>query len=324
MGFDVMCIGQFCIDVIIGGADLEHFATTKDEGTSCDEVLLSVGGDAANEAIGIAHMGKNVGVISEVQDDMGGRFIVEYIKGNGVNTDNVKMLPPGPVPTTPNLVFVGSDAQRKFLGMFGAFAAPDDRKFEFDESALDGLKVLSFATIGGYPMAGDEGAEFVIRAARRAKASGAIICADIGAFMWNPDPKVYKEMFSQIDYIFPNEDEAFKITRKTTVEDAAEVFLEAGVGNAVIKTGADGCYIKTQSGISMHVPTYLGIKAIDTTGAGDNFAAGFITALVEGQDLEGCAKMGNAAASIAVSVYGANSGVKSREQVQSVIERYVL
>jgi sugar/nucleoside kinase (ribokinase family) len=322
MNLDVVCIGQFCIDVIVGGADLAHFAKTADEGTACEMVLLSVGGDAANEAIGIARMGKNVGVVAEVQDDIGGRFIIDYIKASGVNVDNVRLTAPGPVPTTPNLVFVEPSAQRRFLGMRGAFGAPENHAFELDERVLDGLKVLSFATIGGYPMAGDSGAELVVRAAKRAKMSGAVICADIGSFGWRPDPKKYRAMYSELDYIFPNEGEAYKITGKASVEEAADVFLEAGVGAAVIKTGAKGCYIKTKEGKTLRAPAYLDVKAIDTTGAGDNFAAGFITALVEGQDIEGCAKMGNAAASIAVSVYGANSGVKSRAQVQGLIDKH--
>lgn len=323
MAFDVLCIGQFCIDVIIGGADLETFAKSKSEGTSCECVLLSVGGDSANEALGIAHMGKNAGVVGEVQDDIGGRFILNYLQNGGVNVDNVAIIEPGNIPTTPNLVFVEPDAQRKFLGMFGAFSEPDNHKFAFDESQVEKTKVVSFATIGGYPMAGDEGVAFVKRIAARASNAGAITCADLGAFMWNPDPRKYAEMYACLDYIFPNDSEAMKITGASTVEEAADIFIEAGVRKAaVIKVGKDGVYIKAQDGQTLRVPTYLDFQAIDTTGAGDNFAAGFIVGLVEGQDLLGCARMGNAAASMAVIQYGANSGVKSRAQIQDVIDHH--
>jgi len=196
--------------------------------------------------------------------------------------------------------------------------ARESRKFTFDESVVENTRVLSFATIGGYPMQGDEGAAFVTRTARRAKNAGALICADIGSWKWRPEPCKYREMYAALDYIFPNKDEALTITGAATVEEAADIFMDAGVGTAVIKVGADGCYIKQQNGRVVRSPAVCSGKCIDTTGAGDNFAAGFISALLDGMELEECARFANATAGIACSVYGANYGVRSKEQVLGV------
>ena len=73
---------------------------------------------------------------------------------------------------------------------------------------------------------------------------------------------------------------------------------------------------------SVIVPAISGIKAIDTIGAGDNFAAGFITALLDGKELINCAQFANAAASIAVQNPGATTGVLNKEQVEKAFEYY--
>ncbi len=79
----------------------------------------------------------------------------------------------------------------------------------------------------------------------------------------------------------------------------------------MIKTGKDGCFIK-RGDMTMKVPAVAGITAIDTIGAGDNFASGFIAALLEGKNLRECARFANATAAISVLSIGATTGVKQK------------
>lgn len=90
----------------------------------------------------------------------------------------------------------------------------------------------------------------------------------------------------------------------------------------VIKTGKKGCYIKSQDGSVLEVPAMKGITAIDTIGAGDNFASGFITAILEGKSLKECAEFANVTASISVQSIGATTGVQRREQVDERLKEY--
>ncbi|HAI4663818.1 TPA: sugar kinase, partial [Escherichia coli] len=89
----------------------------------------------------------------------------------------------------------------------------------------------------------------------------------------------------------------------------------------VIKTGKDGCFIK-RGDMTMKVPAVAGITAIDTIGAGDNFASGFIAALLEGKNLRECARFANATAAISVLSIGATTGVKNRKLVEQLLEEY--
>ncbi|EIW8810529.1 TPA: sugar kinase, partial [Klebsiella pneumoniae] len=89
----------------------------------------------------------------------------------------------------------------------------------------------------------------------------------------------------------------------------------------VIKTGKRGCFIK-RADMKMEVPAVSGITAIDTIGAGDNFASGFISALLEGKPLRECALFANATAAISVLSVGATTGVKNRKLVEQLLDEY--
>ena len=93
-----------------------------------------------------------------------------------------------------------------------------------------------------------------------------------------------------------------------------QMLVDAGVKTAVVKIGKDGCLVGTKDGIT-HVYAVPGITCVDTTGAGDTFAAGFIAGLIEGRSIRDCARFGCAAASCSVEQVGATDGVRSLEQV---------
>ena len=89
---------------------------------------------------------------------------------------------------------------------------------------------------------------------------------------------------------------------------AAEALLEAGVKNVIIKCGSKGCYVCNHE-IKMYIPAVPNVNCIDTTGAGDSFAAGFIYGLSEGYSLEKCAEYANECGAKAVSVIGASEWI---------------
>ena len=124
-----------------------------------------------------------------------------------------------------------------------------------------------------------------------------------------------------MDYLFPNFEEAKLLTGKETLDDIADSFLNCGVKTVVIKTGKRGCFIKRVD-MKIEVPAVSGITAIDTIGAGDNFASGFISALLEGKTLRECALFANATAAISVLSVGATTGVKNRKLVEQLLDEY--
>lgn len=320
MNLDVLCIGQVGLDMIIGGVDLDDFAATDREFSQAEGVFISTGGDSANESAVLVRLGIKAGIVAEVKDDVVGRLVKDILTDKGVDVSRLVVSERDTVDSVPNLVFVQKDASRKFLGM--ATERHRLKQIPFDESDVEKVKVISLASMGYEPFVGEEGIEYIVRLTKRAKAAGTIVCADVMATAFPVDPRKYPQIYENIDYLFPNDYEAMELTGTKTVEEAADVFLATGLGCVIIKTGKKGCYVKTKDGKSFNVPTYNELKAIDTTGAGDNFAAGFICGLVEDQTLEECCKIGHATASISVTSYGTTTGVKSREQVAEVMKKY--
>lgn len=321
MNLDVLCVGQAGLDAIIGGADLHDFAETDREATRVTGgIFISTGGDAANEAAVLVKLGWKAGIVAEVYDDVVGRLVKDILFDKGVDISFLTVSERGAVDSVPNLVFVMPDASRKFLGMSMEREGRID--LPFDEGILKNIKVLSLASMGGAPLVGEDGIKYIRRITKTAKEAGAFVCADVLATEWRVDPRVHPEMFEYIDFLFPNDYEALSLTGAQTIEEAADAFLLAGVGTVIVKTGKEGCFVKTKDGECFTVPTYTELKAIDTTGAGDNFAAGFISGLCEGKDLYDCCKFGHATASVSVTAYTTTAGVQSREQIEDVMRKY--
>ena len=126
------------------------------------------------------------------------------------------------------------------------------------------------------------------------------------------------ELLSLLDFIFPNYEEAKKITKQSTLDDISKAFLKYGVRNVVIKTGKNGCYIQNATE-KLEVPAYKNAKLLDTTGAGDNFAAGFIYGLYMDLPIRECAAYANAAAAVSIQYVGAG-GLKNLEEVENMMK----
>ena len=120
-----------------------------------------------------------------------------------------------------------------------------------------------------------------------------------------------------MDYITPNEDEAKYYTKKETPEEMADVFLSYGVPNVIIKLGGKGCFFKN-AGTSCFLPA-LSVHAVDATGAGDHFIAGFASEILRGNTPEGALRFANACGAVCASSMGALTGLKNREQVMSLL-----
>ena len=102
--------------------------------------------------------------------------------------------------------------------------------------------------------------------------------------------------------------------------EMVDAFLDAGVGHVVVKVGRRGCLFRSREE-SFCVAPHL-VDPVDTTGAGDNFCAGFVCGLVEGHDHRECCRFANAAASICIQHDGASTGITSRAQLQEVLDSY--
>ena len=124
-----------------------------------------------------------------------------------------------------------------------------------------------------------------------------------------------KGLLPYVDYLLANEAEVAMLTGCDDVNKNLEFLLGAGAKCVVIKCGSKGCLIGTPETVT-DIPAYPVEQVVDTTGAGDCFAAGFLWGLTQGMSLEECGYMACAVASCAVECVGATEGITTVEEIK--------
>lgn len=292
---EIMIIGAAIVDVLVRPASEEVFHTGS---YPAEDIRMSPGADALNEATVLAHMGKKVLLATVIGDDQAGSYLLEHCRRKGI------LLIDGCVreelATGINVVLVEKDGRRSFLtNARGSLRklCPGDIPLPFSES----VRIVCFASIFVFPQIGAKELEYIFA---QAKKQNKIVCADMTKCKNKETLKEMAPAFAYIDYLLPNEEEAMLFTGEKTAFLAAEALLKTGVGNVVVKRGKAGCLVMNKEE-AYTVPAKEGMVCIDTTGAGDSFAAGFIFALSEGRSLRECAEYGNECGARAVASIGA-------------------
>lgn len=292
---DILIIGASIVDVLARPVSEEVFKTGS---SPMEDIRMTTGGDGLNEALILAKMGKSVRFETIVGDDSAGKLVMERCREAGVIIEDRQIR--RDIPTGINIVLVDENGERSFLtnpnGSLRRLTL-QDIQMPFDDS----VKILCFASIFVFP---EIKTRELIQIFSQAKKQGITVCADMTKRKCGETLEDMEEVFSYIDYLMPNEEEACLLTGEKTAENAAEKFLLAGAGHVIVKCGAKGCLVKT-SAESYIVPAKEHVHCIDTTGAGDSFAAGFICALSEGKSLRECAEFANECGAKAVQVSGA-------------------
>lgn len=299
----IFLAGAGIIDLMVSPAEKTVFETGS---YPAEEISMSFGGDALNEAVVLANLGKKVYLNAVFGDDLEGKTVQNYCQENGVDISFSKVKKG--LKTGINVVLVEPDGERSFLTNRNGSL----RKLKIEdvpEVFPEDAGIFCFASIFVYPKIG--GKE-LIEIFRRAKEQGLITCADMTKRKNDETVADIAEALSYVDYLLPNEEEAFLVTGTSTAEEAAAVFRQAGVKHAVIKCGKRGCYIDSICGKMWIVPEQV-VKSVDTTGAGDSFVAGFVYGISEGWDLKNCAVFANQCGAKAVSYLGATTWCKKEQ-----------
>ena len=299
---EVIVVGQALLDCILKGWD-----TTPKNGSvyMADSVSIIPGGDAVNESVTIAKLGHSVKIHCGLGNDLAGGIVRDLLSDNGVDLSEVVRTDEGKTPIT-NLI-VDQKGERRSVNT-PAHLVPF---FTPDEKIFAGAKVVTMASLFRAPFHKPEN---IVRVAKTAKEAGAVLIADFK--IANCDQLMLDdiaEALPYIDYVFPNETEAAFYTGEKDYVKMADKLLDYGVKNVIIKVGPQGCIVKNPEEC-FTVPAY-DINAVDGTGAGDNFLAGFISSLIHGIDLHEALEIATACAAICVQSVGATTGVKSLEQV---------
>lgn len=282
--------------------------------TPVERVAMRVGGDAANEAIALARLGHAPALVSKIGADAAGDFVLSALNAAGVDTAPVVRDPS--LDTSINIVLVRPDGERSFItGRTGSLRrlALADILPALDSPALRGAGVACLASLFVSPLLTVPDTVALFDAL---KARGLALCADTTRPKHGEALPQLRDMLSRLDYFFPNRAEAALLTGESDPDRAADALIDCGIRQVAVKLGADGCLLKRR-GERHLIPAFPAARCVDTTGAGDTFAAAFIAALLEGKTFVGCGRFANAAASLCVESVGANAAPWTRADVDS-------
>jgi len=304
----ILGIGNALVDIIVlpdndliinnlnlpkGGmtlVELDHSTRIQKEISHLNS-KITTGGSVANAINGIAWLDVECGFVGSIgSDDLGLLFKNDMLK-RGISV----MLKELEIPTGRAVGFVSPGGERTFATYLGAAVemGPDDITPDlfsgYDLFFIEGYLVFNHALI--------------MAAASAAKTAGLIIALDLSSYnIVEANHDILRELVDNyVDIVLANEDEAKSFTGMQP-EDALEN-LSRRCDIAVVKVGKEGAFIR-QGNNKWHIPA-VATSVIDTTGAGDFFAAGFLAGLAAGFDLEKCGKIGSLMAGEVIKVVGA-------------------
>ena len=275
----------------------------------------SIGGAESNVAIALARLGHKAGWFSKLGDDEFGRYIKSTVMGEEVDVSRVKKDPK----RTTGILFkerfstVNPNVYYYRKGSAASHLMMEDLDMEYIASA----KILH---VTGISLAlSEEIREAVFYAVKEAKKRGVLISFDpnIRLKLWSEEEarETILEMVKLTDLLFPGKEEAELLLGLTEPEEIADTFLKLGVQTVALKLGKSGCYVKNKE-TEAFVHGYTVDHPVDTVGAGDGYAAGFISGYLENLSLTECAQRANAVGAMATLVKGDMEGFPYKDQVE--------
>ncbi len=266
---------------------------------------LTTGGSACNTILALAHLGAPTALIGKVSNDDYGRFFADHFRNLGVTPYLINSDLPSGVATT----FITPDGQRTFATFLGAAAT-----LNAEEIQQEWMESYSYIYIEGYLVQNHSLIEHTVKAAHNA---GLLVCLDLASFnIVEADRDFFAQLLANTDIVFANEDEARAFTGKEPRE-ALDILAQI-CPVAVVKVGKEGAMAK-QGDLVGKVPAGDAPKAIDTTAAGDYFAAGFLYAHAKGRTLQECLSAGTVLANEIIQVVGTRLEDDTWQKIKKIV-----
>lgn len=320
---DIVAIGDAIVDVIATCDDafLEQQRLPKGSmqllsPPEADSLYAAIGpareisgGSAANSMAGAAALGLNAAFVGQVADDQLGAIFAHDMRSLGVKFETAPLQ--SSLPTGRCLILVTPDAQRTMNTCPGA-------SHELTVAALDAELIQSAAVtfLEGYLWGPERPREAMLEAARIAHSAGRTVAFTLSESLCIGDRRqgvLGMIEAGLVDVLFGNEHEMTHLTGCADLPGCIEALREK-VGTLVITRGAEGA-VGVQNGSTVEVSARPVSRVIDTTGAGDLFAAGFLAGRCRGRDLKGSLETGSIAAAEIIGHFGARPEANLKDLV---------
>jgi 2-dehydro-3-deoxygluconokinase len=282
--------------------------------------LRSLGGAESNVAIGAARLGTSVGWVSRLGKDPFGSYILKRIRGEGVDTSRVQLDPSYPTAVMFKEIKAKGNPHVYFYRKGSAFSRikPDD----LDESYLSQARILHITGIA--PALSQSSRETIYAAVEIARKHRVKISLDpnIRLKLWSIEEarEVLLDLASRCDYFLPGEEELKLLFSTTDRQEWVKRVRAMNLPCTVAKLGEEGCMVIDGNGCRA-IPGFPVDQVVDTVGAGDGFAAGFLHAVIQGLSVDDAARIANAVGARCVTVMGDVEGLPTREELDQFMGR---
>ena len=305
--------------ISIGEAMAELSPTISDPADTSGSYQLGWGGDTSNVVIGMSRLGKKVGYITKVGDDELGHGLLKLWKDENVDSTKVKISKDGW--TGLYLVSLRDWGHREFTYFRKGSAASLLRPSELDKRYLESTRMLHVSGIG----------QAISKSSRDSISKAITIVRDNGGLIsYDPNvrtkllpleeiKKIVLETLPLVDIMLPSIDDAVLLYGRKTASELTRRLLSKGPKVVAMKMGMNGCIVGAASGKNYRIRGHP-VHAVDTTGAGDAFDAGFLASYLDGDDVVNSAAIGNFVAALKVQQLGAINGLPTLPEVKAFSE----
>ena len=304
---DVLSLGIYVVDVL--GRPIDEFPE-KGKLVLFDELEIHTGGCANNTAIALTRLGLSAGAMGKVGTDAFGDLILQKLRDNRVDTVGMQQDPGSSTSFT--FVAVASDGERTFYHYIGANGELCEA--DLDWEVIKSAKILHIA--GALVMPRFDGAPMT-NVLQKAKTLGITTSLDTAYDATGKWMETLEPCLPYVDMFMPSIVEAQHLTGLSDAREIAQ-FLRRnyGIHTIAIKMGEDGSYVSTPE--REHFASAYPVTAVDATGAGDAYVAGFLAGTLMGWDLKATAELASATGAACVTAIGTTAGIQNLEETLKI------
>ncbi|WP_019636804.1 sugar kinase [Paenibacillus fonticola] len=281
----------------------------------------ALAGAECNVSVGLSRLGHSVGLVTKLGEDNFGHFITETLNRENIDTSNVKFTNEHRTGMLVKSKVLTGDPVVEYFRKNSAASTLSLADFDSDYFA----SAKHMHVTGIFPAVSKSCHEFALHAIDFMRAKGKTVSFDpnLRPSLW-PDTdtmvKAINDLATRSNWVFPGISEGKLLTGRDKPEDIADFYLERGVSLVVIKLGPEGAYFKSadQEG---YADGFKVEEVVDTVGAGDGFAVGVISGLLEQLPLQEAVRRGNAIGAINIMSPGDMDGLPDREKLQKFMEQ---
>ena len=308
----VLAIGDATLDLIL---DVDRASVHCRRPTECElglkfgakipvtQAHQALGGNAANVAVGLSHLGYHAALYSEVGTDAAGDTVGAELEASGINTD---LLVHRADITTRYSVVLTHAAERTILTYHPAHP--------YHPPVMPPSRLVYYTSLG-------PGFERVQNALTKylKKNPDTILASNPGSYQLSAGLKEYKKILSAVDYLFVNAEEAKLLTGSGSLRTAAKRLQDLGPHTVVVTNADQGAVAASHTEFYSITPAPS--KPVSKTGAGDAFASGFLGAILAGEDTPTALRWGAVNSAAVISQFGAQTGLLSPTELTRRLKR---